>query len=82
MEMLKRIGISVGYALTAVLPVLFCPECKPPKTLEEAWPLIGTFAITFWGTFKSNTTIISPNRRIWTEDDRRAVLGLPPKKPQ
>src|SRR4030042_196438 len=35
------------------------------------WSGLGTaFFIAFWGTFKSNTTVVRPNRTVWTPEDR------------
>lgn len=81
LRVLQRILTAIGFGFTAVSPQLFCATCAMPKSLEEAWPHIGTFLVAAYGAFKTNTTIIAPNRKPYTEEMRRKVLGLPPLEP-
>jgi hypothetical protein len=68
--MFQRIIVAVTYGIGAASPVLAAAFQDSTITGAE-WSGIATaFFIAFWGTFKSNTTIISPNRTVWTAEER------------
>jgi len=68
--MLQRVIVAVAYGLGAAGPVLGAAFGDGAISGTE-WSGVATaFLIAFWGTFKSNTTIISPNRTVWTPAER------------
>ena len=52
-----------------------------PETAQGWAGVAGIFLIAWYGKYSSNTTLVSPNRQPWSEDEKRAALGLPPKRP-
>lgn len=61
MNFVKKVVVSVGYALAAAVPVLTA-ALPNGLTTEEIGLVAGAFVAAFWGTFKSNTTIFAPSR--------------------
>ena len=69
--MWQRVIVAITYGIGAASPVLAAAFSDSVVTGQE-WSGIGmAFFIAFWGTFKSNTTIVSPNRTVWTPKERK-----------
>jgi len=69
--MLQRVIVAVTYGLGAASPVL-AAAFEDSVISSGEWGGIATaFLIAFWGTFKSNTTIVAPNRTEWTPEERK-----------
>jgi hypothetical protein len=70
--MVKRILTALSYTAIAVTAAM---QTNPPQTVE-AWIGIGVLAVTtFWAKFSSNTTIVAPNRAVFTPEERAALKG-------
>jgi hypothetical protein len=52
-----------------------------PATAQAWVGVAGIFLIAFYGKYSTSTALLTPDRKPWTEDEKRAVLGLPPKQP-
>jgi hypothetical protein len=73
--MLQRVVVAVTYGIGAASPILAQAWTDGAITGQE-WGGIGVaFAIAFWGTFKSNTTKIMPNRTEWTPEQRKVEVA-------
>jgi VIT1/CCC1 family predicted Fe2+/Mn2+ transporter len=74
--MLQRVIVAVTYGIGAASPVLAAAFSDSVVTGQE-WSGIGmAFFIAFWGTFKSNTTVIAPNRTEWTPAQRAVDVAM------
>ena len=73
--MWQRVIVAITYGIGAASPVLAAAFSDGVITGQE-WSGIGmAFFIAFWGTFKSNTTIVSPNRTAWTPAQRQVEVA-------
>jgi hypothetical protein len=73
--MLQRVIVAVTYGIGAASPILAQAWSDGAITSGE-WQGIGiAFFIAFWGTFKSNTTLVSPNRTEWTPEQRAVEVA-------
>ena len=68
--MLQRVIVAVVYGIGAAGPVL-AAAFEDAVVSGGEWSGIATaFFIAFWGTYKSNKTIVAANRTAWTEQQR------------
>jgi len=59
--LIKKVVVSLVYAVGAAYPAYSL--AVPGGVTPEEWGLVvGAFVAAFWGTFKSNTTVIEPSR--------------------
>jgi hypothetical protein len=73
--MLQRVIVAVTYGIGAASPILAQAWADGAITGQE-WGGIGVaFFVAFWGTFKSNTTVIYPNRTEWTPEQRAVEVA-------
>jgi hypothetical protein len=73
--MLQRVIVAVTYGIGAASPILAQAWSDGAITGQE-WGGIGVaFFVAFWGTFKSNTTVIYPNRTEWTPEQRAVEVA-------
>jgi len=68
--MLQRAIVAAVYGLGAAIPVFVAAFEDAVISGSEWGGVFAAFIVAFWGTFKSNTTIISPNRKVWTPAER------------
>ena len=70
--LMQRIIVSVVYGIGAAAPT-FAAAFADSVVSGSEWSGIATaFVVAFWGTFKSNTTIVAPNREVWSPQERAA----------
>lgn len=78
--MMQRILTSLGFALGVALPLYGAAgmENTPGGTavVGAEWAgIIYTALVSGYANFKSNTTIIAPNRTEWTPEQRKAEVA-------
>lgn len=66
--MLKRIVTALGYAVVTVAPLIWTVGIDTP---EKVGSIISAAIVAFWGKFSSSTTIIAPNRVMWSDVQRK-----------
>lgn len=63
---------------------------KGPFELQQWAGLLGIFLLTVYAKYTSSgesgvtaaPPFLSPDRRVWTEEERREAAGLPSKRPE
>jgi hypothetical protein len=73
--MLQRVIVAVTYGIGAASPILAQAWADGAITGQEWGGIAMAFAFAFWGTFKSNTTVIAPNRTEWTPEQRAVEVA-------
>lgn len=71
----QRLLTSLIFGLTAALSALGASGI--PATPEAWMSILGVFITAFWGKFSSNSTVLAPNRKEWTAEERAANGGNP-----
>lgn len=67
---MQRILTALGYAVVALVGAY---QASGPPATAEAWGGLIVLAITtFWGKYSSSTTVIAPNRQVFTPEERAA----------
>lgn len=79
-SMTQRILTSLGFALGVALPLYTAAglASSPGGTevIGAEWAgIIWSALVAGYGNFKSNTTILSPNRTEWTPEQRKAEVA-------
>jgi len=70
--MAQRIIVSLLYAVGIVVAAF---QAQGIPSTPEGWiGLVVAFIGAFWAKFSSSTTIIAPNRAVWTPDVRKVEL--------
>jgi len=60
--LVKKVVMAVIYAVGAAWPA-YQLAAADGFTSDEVGLVVGAFVAAFWGTFKSNTTLIAPSRK-------------------
>lgn len=71
----------IGMLITQLIGIFAVGGVAAIPTDWKSWlVLICIAAQGGYNKYSSSTRMIAPNRKVFTEDERRATLGLPPKK--
>jgi hypothetical protein len=73
--MLQRVIVAVTYGIGAASPIIAQAFADGTITGGEWGGILTAFGIAFWGTFKSNTTVIAPDRTVWTPAQRTVEVA-------
>ena len=71
--MQQRIIVAVGFGVSAVIASLQINGL--PSTRERWLGVLIVFLVAAWGKYSSNTTIVGPDREVWTPE-RRTVEAV------
>jgi hypothetical protein len=73
----QRIIVAIGFGLSAVLGSL---QINGLPHDRDGWIGVAiVFVVAAWGKYSSSTTIVGPDREVWTPE-RRMVEAVTPKK--
>lgn len=76
----ERVINAIIYALVAGLGVIVAGGLPGDA---QSWAGLALAVLTSgWGKYTTNTELVwPPDRKQWSEDERRDMLGLPAKRP-
>ena len=77
---MQRVANALIYAVITGLGVIVASG-KAPSDYVEWCGLALAVISSGYGKFTNNESLLAPNRKPWTEDQRREAAGLPPKRP-
>jgi hypothetical protein len=73
--MLQRVVVAITYGIGAASPILAQAWSDGAITGQEWGGIAVAFLVAGWGTFKSNTTLVYPNRTEWTPEQRKVEVA-------